>query len=158
MVKNAKQKYDRMLARGDFNTEQLNRAFLVLKEHEINVPKARAADRLPASVPIYVFNICYKKYGRNSRDEEQCYQLSGSFFPNHPEPQYSITEIRVPSRAQSRMPSSVQRPSRTTAHTEKPPKTFKMTSLRLGTEIPPYIAEGEPRRGLMPLRINSNYR
>lgn len=155
MVKNAKKLYDKMLASGDFNTEPLTRAFAVLDKHEIGVPKSRVADRLPTAVPIYVFNICYKKYGRNSRDaEEQCYQLSGSFFPNHLEPQYSITEIHVPSRA----PTTTQRGSRSVSYLEGSPKAFKMTPLRVGVEIPTYNSEAEPRRGLLPLRTKSKYR
>lgn len=99
MVGKAKKAYDDMIRTDTFNPDHLDAIFSALADVEI--PIGQTKHRVPGTVPIYVFNLCFY-HDNYYRTNYTCtngripvYQTSGTLFPNHIEPQYEVTEIFV---------------------------------------------------------------
>lgn len=101
MVWKAKHAYDDMVRTNTFNAERLDVIFSSLSD--IEVPIEQKKHRVPGTIPIYVFNLCFYHddyyYGRQERNKDNkhipVYQTSGTLFPNHTQPLYEVTPIFV---------------------------------------------------------------
>ena len=99
MIWKAKKAYDDMLRDNTFSSGRLEEVFSGLSENEVPIDSKKY--RVPGTIPIFVFNLCfyhddyYQNYYNQTSGYIPVYQVSGTLFPNHAQPLYEITTILI---------------------------------------------------------------